>query len=75
MESTEYLLKTITFSRKGLELEEVIRLIYYDTESFKFDEDLHSIVTYLREYSKHIIYIGYDIEPDDIRVKFLIPLD
>lgn len=75
MESAEYLLKTITFSKKGLKLEEVIRLIYFDTKSFDFDEDLHSIITSLRKYSKYIKGIGYYDNIGDIRVKLLFNLN
>lgn len=74
MESTEYLLKTIAFSRKGLKLEDIIRLIYFAKKFYELDEDLHSIIASLRKYSKYIRYIGYDNEADDIRVQFLFDL-
>lgn len=64
--------RRILIPNKKLKLEKIINLIYFDKENLEFEEDLHEIITFLRNNLSYIKEIGYKTwvndKEKDIRV-------
>lgn len=78
-------IRRISFNKAGYDLEEIIKLIYFDKTSPVLGVDLYVVIDFLRKHSKSILKIGYadnnfiriylKLEPQELESKEIIILN
>ena len=53
------MIRKCCFPAKGLKMEGIARLIYFDKTTREFDQELHNIIDFLRNHPDTIKQIGY----------------